>query len=74
MADMVVDGVTGFLVPPDDPEALARRLAELVRDERLRTSMGRSGRRLYEQRFTPTVYEKNVADILARIMAGGAGA
>lgn len=74
MADMVVDGTTGFLVPPDDPEALARRLAELVRDDGIRTSMGRSGRRVYEQLFTPAVYEKNVADILDRIMAGGAGA
>jgi glycogen synthase len=34
----VKDGRTGYLVPPNDPEALASRLADLLRDQdRLRT-------------------------------------
>jgi len=68
MAEAVVDGVTGFLVPPDDPEALARRLLDLALSATLRAAMGRAGRRRYEQAFTPAVYEKNVREILARIM------
>jgi glycosyltransferase involved in cell wall biosynthesis/GT2 family glycosyltransferase len=73
MPEAVLDGVTGFLVPPDDPEALSRRLLELVRNAGLRSALGRAGRQRYEREFTPAVYEKNVGDILAQLTAGGTG-
>lgn len=40
LAYIVADGLTGYLVPEDDPETLADRLQELLRDPRLRRSMG----------------------------------
>ena len=43
--DVVVEGETGLLVPPDDPAALAGALAQLIRDAALRRTMGASGRR-----------------------------
>lgn len=70
MAEAVDDGVTGFLVPPDDPERLAGRVLRLVRDASLRSAMGRAGRKRYESEFSPAVYEKNVREIMARIMDG----
>lgn len=73
MAEAVDDGVTGFLVPPDDPERLAERVLRLVRDAGLRSAMGLAGRRRYESEFSPAVYEKNVREILARIMEERAG-
>ncbi len=42
--DQVADGLTGFLVPPSDAALLAERLEELLRNERLRVSMGEAGR------------------------------
>ena len=36
----VVRPDTGYLVPPDDPDALATRLIELLRDKEKRTEMG----------------------------------
>ncbi len=48
----VVDGVTGFLVPPDDPVALGRRLAELRDDPSLAARMGQAGRQRVVNRFT----------------------
>jgi glycosyltransferase involved in cell wall biosynthesis len=50
--EAVADGVTGFLVPPDDVAALADRLARLVGDAELRTRMGTAGRTRYEERFS----------------------
>jgi glycosyltransferase involved in cell wall biosynthesis len=73
MAEAVDDGVTGFLVPPDDPERLAERILTLVRDPSLRSAMGRAGRRRYENGFSPAVYENNVRVILAQVMDGRSG-
>jgi glycosyltransferase involved in cell wall biosynthesis len=50
--DMVVDGLTGRLVPEEDPSALAAALAELARDPALRRAMGRAGRVRWRELFT----------------------
>ena len=52
LAEVVVDGETGFLVPPGDTEALGDRLARLVSDRRLAARLGANARDLVTQRFT----------------------
>ena len=47
----VEEGVTGRLVSPQQPAALANALDPLLRDPALRTSMGEAGRRRVEQLF-----------------------
>ena len=42
--ELVEDGVTGYLVSPDDERALAARILEMVADPRARTRMGRCGK------------------------------
>jgi len=42
--DLVDDGVTGFLVPPGDPGALAAPVAKLTADPDLRAAQGRAAR------------------------------
>jgi glycosyltransferase involved in cell wall biosynthesis len=39
--EVVSEGENGFLVPPDDPEALATRMLTLLKDPALRATMGR---------------------------------
>ena len=43
--DIVSDGVTGFLVPPDAAAPLAEAVSKLAGDPVLRAAMGRAGRR-----------------------------
>jgi len=47
--ELVRDGETGLLVPPDDPRALADAIERLARDESLRVRLGRQGRALVER-------------------------
>ncbi|HEY0847304.1 MAG TPA: glycosyltransferase family 1 protein [Noviherbaspirillum sp.] len=48
----VVDGETGYLVPPNDPDALAERLAWLYRRPHLAQRLGWAGMRRAYQHFT----------------------
>lgn len=44
VAEVVEDGITGLLVPPDEPEPLARALVELATDRGLAKRLGEAGR------------------------------
>ncbi len=50
--ELVVDGVTGLLVPPADPNALAWALASLLRDPDRRQCMGGAGRERVAEHFS----------------------
>ena len=68
----VRDGVTGFLVPDGDVEALAERIETLVGDPELRWRLGREGVRWAAQHRWPCVAEavcKEYASLEARATA-----
>jgi glycosyltransferase involved in cell wall biosynthesis len=50
--EAVEEGVTGRVVPIQDPRALADALVDLLADPARRDAMGRAGRRRFEERFT----------------------
>ncbi len=52
LAEVVVDGETGFLVQPGDVEALGDRLALVLSDRRLAARLGANGRDLVIERLT----------------------
>lgn len=52
VAEVLEDGVNGFLVPSDDHDALADRLAVLLSDEELSENMGSAGRARVESEFS----------------------
>ena len=49
---MVTDEVTGLLVEPGDPAALAAGIQRLLGDSGLRERLGSTGPEIVEERFT----------------------
>ena len=54
-ATCVLEGVTGYLTPVGDAEALAQRMRMLLEDDALRLRLGQAGRRAVETRFSMEV-------------------
>ena len=50
--ELVIDGTTGYLVPPADPPAMAKAIISLLKDQDKATAMGAAGRKLVEEKFT----------------------
>ena len=49
--ELILDGETGLLVPPDDPAALSQALARLIREPALRKTLGEAGEARLRQDF-----------------------
>ncbi len=68
--ELIDNGETGLLVPPDDPAALARAIERLIRFPDLRVRLGSAGMRRVRSRFS---LERGI-DRLARRFGVEAGA
>lgn len=53
VTDAIVDGTTGLLVPPRDPQALGARMRQLAQDRALRARLGRAARERALRDFSP---------------------
>lgn len=51
VGELVEDGVTGLVVPPEDPEAIAAAISRLLADADLRERLGAAGRKRAEREF-----------------------
>jgi glycosyltransferase involved in cell wall biosynthesis len=71
--EMIGDGVTGFVVPPEDTEALASRLVTLLTDPELAARLGAAGRRRAEEYFTWAATVERMLRVLEPLVAGEAG-
>ncbi|KXO94295.1 group 1 glycosyl transferase [Tsukamurella pulmonis] len=64
VSDYVEHGVTGLLVPPEDPDAMAAAISELLADDAARIAMGRAAAARARERFTTEVMAAHLADML----------
>lgn len=62
LPSVVQDGVNGYLVPVEDPAAVAARLLELINDPELRARMGAEGRRIFVERFTLERFHRDMEE------------
>ncbi|ROP36752.1 glycosyltransferase [Saccharothrix texasensis] len=70
LIDTVVDGVTGVLVPPRDPSALARALHSLLADQARREACGLAGLDRVGVRYTWSRIAEDTERVYARVTAG----
>lgn len=65
----VQEGLTGHLVPPRDPQALAERLAELLSQPERRAELGRAARERVEREFTWPVVAHRTAQLYQSLLS-----
>jgi glycosyltransferase involved in cell wall biosynthesis len=67
--NMVEDGVSGYLRPPDQPEPLGKALLDVIQLPALRESMGQASRSLFERKFHAATMANTVAKIYETILS-----
>ena len=65
--EIVVDGETGFLVPPSSPDALAEAVKRLIADPAAGRRLGENGLARFEQRFTAARMAQATLTVYAQI-------
>lgn len=53
--ELIVDGVNGFLVPPNNPERLAEAVCILLKNPNLMIKMGKEGKRIVSEKFNSDI-------------------
>jgi glycosyltransferase involved in cell wall biosynthesis len=70
MAELVEDGVTGYLIPPGDPAPLAARVEALIDDPETRNRMGQAGRAKVVAEFDATVEARRLGSLFINTANG----
>jgi D-inositol-3-phosphate glycosyltransferase len=68
LQDTVADSVTGLLVPPRNPSALATAVKSLLEDPQRRAAYGRAGRERVERRYTWSRVAAATANAYAQVV------
>lgn len=70
-SEAVEDGVTGLLVPAEDPEALAEAVLGLLSNPERSIEMGEAGRRVAVRQFSSLNVVNHVVEIYRRLLSAG---
>jgi glycosyltransferase involved in cell wall biosynthesis len=69
-AEAVEEGVSGFVVPPEDPVALSTAIIKLLANPSLANKMGSAGREIVSERFTTEVMMSRIASAYGDLLPG----
>jgi glycosyltransferase involved in cell wall biosynthesis len=68
LSDVVIDGETGWLVPPGNPARLAAAIGEALADPREACRRARAGQQLVKRLFDVERTGREIATIYSRIL------
>jgi glycosyltransferase involved in cell wall biosynthesis len=66
--EVVEDEISGYLVPANDPDAMAERICDAISSEEQLNDMGMNGRQRILDDYSFTTQAKHYCDLLARIV------
>ena len=69
VAEAVLPGVTGWIVEPENPTALAAAMVELLNDPTASAQMGARGQEIAESAFTIEATRRSYEDMYANLLA-----
>jgi glycosyltransferase involved in cell wall biosynthesis len=69
-AEAVLDGVTGFIVPPQDSDVLATAIGRLLSDPARARQMGEAGKKLAAEKFTTEAMMIQITSVYADLLRG----
>ena len=67
--ELVQDGISGFLVPECDVDALKEKLKQLILQPELRSRMGRAGRKYVEKYFNAKKLNDELVKLYEELLA-----
>ena len=68
--EAVQDGISGLLVPSDDPAALSSAINRLLADPAMAAAMGAAGREIVTRRFTTGAMMAQIAGAYNTLLSG----
>ncbi|HET6425843.1 MAG TPA: glycosyltransferase family 4 protein [Planctomycetaceae bacterium] len=69
--EVVIPGVTGYLLPPQSIEPLAAALIELANNAGLRQRLGRAGRERFTDEFRHQTMTRRIREVYAEVLGFG---
>ena len=69
--EVVADGINGILIENENSEDLKNALIKLIENKDIRESMGKNGRRIYEEKFTAEIMANKFIDYYKNILKCG---
>lgn len=70
LPEVVADGVSGFLLPPDDIDGMAARAVEVLRDDALHARLAEAARRVVCERFCEPCIVSEYEAFYRKVLAG----
>jgi glycosyltransferase involved in cell wall biosynthesis len=69
--ELILNGETGYLVPPMNPSALSIQVAAVLEDDRLRVRLGQASQRRVKDRFSLATMVKQYEQLYRECLANG---
>jgi L-malate glycosyltransferase len=68
--EVIMEGETGYIVPPGNDSVMAERIIEVLKDPDLALRMGRNGRTLVEEKFSCESQLKRTEELYEKLLQG----